>query len=163
METKNIIQQGTCAKYAIAIEREGFDAATDDFAVRLSWGMMGRSMTITKRQMHPIKDGRWLLTFDTDGMVGAVTAATLLHVPDTDGEDGTLAEVDRQYIAFVVTTPCPRLMTCPKCGEAVNGIIFERISEPGMAEKYRYLRDAKGRRLITADNQYLLVLAEDRT
>lgn len=161
MDNKNIIQQGTQAKYALTISREGFNEATDQFAVRLSWGMMGRSMTVTKDEMQPIKDGRWMLTFKTDGMVGAVTAATMLSVPDTDLPGGTMQEVDRQHIGFVVTSPCPRLMMCPKCcDQTEHGVRFERITEPGMAAKYLYLRDARGRRLVTADNQYLLVLAE---
>lgn len=162
METKNIIQQGTVAKYAIQIDREGFSEATDDFAVRLSWGMRGRSMTISKEQMQPVKDGRWLFTFDTTGMIGRITAATMLQVPDTDMAGGSMQEVDRQVIALVTESPCPRYMTCPRCDTPEHGITFERILEPGMAEKYRYLCDAKGRRLLTADNEYILVLAEQR-
>ncbi len=160
METKDILQQGTIAKYALQIDRDGFSEVTDDFAVRLSWGMQGQSVTITKADMQPIKDGRWLLTFDTTPMLGPVTAATMLQVPDTDMEGGTMQEVDRQYIAVVTASPCPRYMTCPKCDPPAHGVTFERILDPGIVERYRYLCDSKGRRLTTADNQYLLVMNE---
>lgn len=157
MEAKNIIQQGTTAKYAVSISREGFDSDTDDFAVRLSWGLMGKSVTIAKSDMTPVKDGRWLLDFTTDQMVGAVTAATMISVSDPDIKGGTMQEADRQVIAFVVTTPNPRLLMCPD-GEDGHCVTFERITEPDLSEEYQYLRDSKGRRLVTADNQYLLVL-----
>lgn len=159
METKNIIQQGTTAKYAVSIRRESFDSDTDDFAVRLAWGLMGKSMTITKADMTPVKDGRWLLDFKTDDMVGAVTAATMISVSDPDIEGGTMQEVDRQVIAFVVTTPNPRLLMCPG-DDGEHCVTFERVTEPDLGEKYQYLRDVKGRRLVTADNHYLLVLTE---
>ena len=134
MNTKNIIQRGTEPKYLIEIDREGFDMSTDDFAVRLSYGMQGGSITITKSDMRQGIDGKWLMCFSTDDMVGAVTASCMIQVPDNDIPGGTMAEVDRQILCFVASTPNPHLIMYDE--DTKDHIVhYTRTTEPNVLTK----------------------------
>lgn len=157
MNVNDIIQQGTMAKYAVSISYDGFDADTDDFAVTLLWGMRGSKLTISKSDMRDIKDGRWLMAFDTTEMTGPVTAIMMAQIPDSDISGDLLQEVDRQVISFVVSTPNPRLLTCP-AESTEQAVTYERITEPGVADNYRYLRDSNQNRIRTANGDFILVV-----
>lgn len=108
MDAKFIIQEGDVAKYQMLIEHEDFDMITCDFEVELSWGVMGRSVIIKKADMPCDEEGHWFLLFDSSDAIGKVLATCRYWVPDSDMSDGVREEVDRQYIGFVTTNPCPQ-------------------------------------------------------
>ena len=42
----------------------------------------------------------------------------------------------KQIICFVVTTPCPTLLSCPACSGQSHDIRFERTEEPDITAQY---------------------------
>lgn len=157
MDCKNILMQGDEAKYQIRIEHEGFNMETDDFEIELSFGMMGRNMTIKKSDTIFSVDGFFFL-FETDEMVGRVTARCTYWIPDIDCPDGLRTEVDEQLICFVCTTPLPKFACVPGPSQCERHVTYERIDQSDVASDYQYLATTEGDRLITADTEYILVL-----
>jgi hypothetical protein len=90
-------------------------------------------------------------------MIGPVKARLVMEIFDPDCPDDVRQEVDEQYIAFVVTTPCPQFLRCPACGE-VHEIVYERTEQSDIAERYARLADKDGNRFRTSDGGYLFVL-----
>lgn len=157
MDCKNIIMQGEEAKYAMRIDAQGFNMETDDFNVKLSWGMMGRSLVIEKSQMTFSIDGYYYFVFDTSEMTGRVVAKCTYGVPDIDCPDGIRTEVDEQLLCFVASTPLPRFACVPAPG-CEHKVTYERSDQSDVASDYQYLSTVEGDRLITADTEYILVL-----
>ena len=91
--------QGDEAKYQVRIEQEGFNMETDDFEIELLWGMLGRKVTIKKSDTIFSVDG-FFFVFNTDEMVGRVTARCTYHIPDIDCPDGLRTEVDEQLVCL---------------------------------------------------------------
>ena len=158
MDTKKIIQQGEEAKVMITITRTGFVMNDDDFKVKLMWGLMGQSMTITKDQMFSNDRDEWFFIFDTSPMIGPVTAECTYYVPDGDYPDGLRTVVDRQYLCFVVSSPLPKFICCPATTPTTGTVSYEFTNESDVAELYAYLLDSQGRNLVTAENERLMVL-----
>ena len=80
------------------------------------------------------------MQFSTKGMIGKITARTVYYIHDVDIDpDSEREEVDEQVIAFVVTTPCPTFINCPKCSDETHDIRFERTEEPDIAALYMRL------------------------
>ena len=137
MDEKNIIQQGETVKYIITSRNPNFDIEEDDFTVELFYGMMGKKLTIQKSEMTYGTGGEYIMQFSTKGMIGKVTARTTFIVKDADiNPNGEREEVDEQTIAFVVTTPCPMFLNCPKCSSEGHDIRFERTEVPDIAATY---------------------------
>lgn len=157
MDCKNIIMQGEEAKYAMRIDAQGFNMETDDFNVKLSWGMMGRSLVIEKSQMTFSIDGYYYFVFDTSEMTGRVVAKCTYGVPDIDCPDGIRTEVDEQLLCFVASTPLPKFACVPAPG-CEHKVTYERSDQSDVASDYQYLSTVEGDRLITADTEYILVL-----
>lgn len=158
MDTKKIIQQGEEAKVMITITRTGFVMNDDDFKVKLMWGLMGQSITITKDQMFSNDDDEWFFVFDSSPMIGPITAECTYYVPDNDYPDKLRTEVNRQFLCFVVTSPLPRFICCPALPSTTGTVSYEFTNESDVAELYAYLTDSHGRNLITAENERLMVL-----
>ena len=163
----NIIQQGEDAKYRIKISMPGiFIQNTDYFEVKLSWGMFGHSMTITKDEMIFGDDENWYFVFNTDGMVGRVTAECTMRVPDNDFAGGFRDEVDKQYLCFVCTNPLPKFLCAPKGSCEDDTVVYTRTEDSDVASNYAFLIDAKERYLVVPaadaegedDFEYLMVL-----
>ena len=174
MDAKNIIQQGETLKYIITSQNPNFDIEENDFYVELIYGMRGQKLVIRKADMLYGSGGEYLMQFSTKGMVGKITARTVYYIHDVDIDpDGEREEVDEQVIAFVVTTPCPTFINCPKCSGETHNIRFERTEEPNIAALYMRLcvtemitPESGGepypiyRPLITRNDEYFYVLRE---
>ena len=174
MDEKNIIQQGETVKYIITSRDPYFNIDEDDFYVELIYGRMGKKITIQKSEMMYGTGGEYLMQFSTKDMVGKITARTVFFVKDADiNPKGEREEVDEQTIAFVVTTPCPKFINCPKCSDNDHSIRFERTEEPDIMAMYLRLcvteiitPESGGepypiyRPLITRNDEYIYVLRE---
>ena len=174
MSENDIIQQGEKVKYIVTSRNHNFNIEEDDFRVELNYGMMGKKLVIQKSDMLYGTDGEYIMQFSTSGMVGKVVARTVYYVHDTDIDpDGEREEVDEQIICFVVSTPCPVLLNCPKCSSEGHDIHFERTEEPDIAAMYLRLcvteivtPESGGepypiyRPLITRNDEYIYVLRE---
>ena len=174
MSENDIIQQGEKVKYIVTSRNPNFNIEEDDFRVELIYGMMGKKLVIQKSDMLYGTDGEYIMQFSTSGMVGKVVARTVYYVHDTDIDpDDEREEVDEQVICFVVSTPCPVLLNCPKCSSEGHDIHFERTEEPDIAAMYLRLcvteivtPESGGepypiyRPLITRNDEYIYVLRE---
>ena len=174
MSENDIIQQGKKVKYIVTSRNPNFNIEDDDFRVELIYGMMGKKLVIQKSEMMYGTGGEYIMQFSTSGMVGKVVARTVYFVHDADiNPDGEREEVDEQIICFVVTTPCPVLLNCPKCSSEGHDIHFERTEEPDIAAMYLRLcvteivtPESGGepypiyRPLITRNDEYIYVLRE---
>jgi hypothetical protein len=160
MDAKFLIQQGERAKYIVESNRADFDFEENDYFLEICFGMMGQKLTIPKSELIESADDGFIMSFDTSDMVGRIQARMVLNVPDIDIPDSERKEVDRQFIAFVVTTPCPRFMMCPACDGEGHDVKYERTEESDIASKYLRLCDCDGHPLATDDDLYLYVRAD---
>ena len=157
MDKTRILQQGEEAKFYIDIE--GFDMDGRDFRVELIYGYRRHVMTITKEQMAKSTRDRWYFVFDTEDMLGKVTARCVWSVYDEDFPEDSREEVDEQYLCFVASTPCPQMIPCPAC-TIDRTVTYERTTESTLAELYKYLCDKDGNRIVSSDDCNILVLKE---
>ena len=157
MDKTRIIQQGEEVKFYIDIAN--FDMDGRDFRVELIYGYRRHVMTITKEQMNKSTRDRWYFVFDSEDMLGKVTARCVWSVYDEDFPNNSREEVDEQYLCFVATVPCPKLIPCPACTQE-RTVTYERTTESTLAELYKYLCDNRGRKIVTSDDEYILVLKE---
>ena len=157
MDKTRILQPGEEAKFQIAIK--DFDMEANDFQVTLIYGYRRTTQLITKGQMVHAADGKWYFTFDTDGMVGRVSIECLWQVPDTDYVDGYLQETDEQYLCFVASTPCPQFVACPASTDD-HPVTYTRTEQSSIADEYTYLGCADYDRIITCDDEIILVRKE---
>ena len=157
MDKTRILQQGEEAKFQIAIK--DFDMEANDFQVTLIYGYRRTTQLITKGQMVHAADGKWYFTFDTDGMVGRISIECLWQVPDTDYADGYRQETDKQYLCFVASTPCPQFVSCPACTND-HPVTYTRTEQSSIADEYTYLGCADYDRIITCDDEIILVKKE---
>ena len=161
MDKTRILQQGEEAKFKIEIA----DFAMDDneFSVQLSWGYRRNVITIEKSQMFQGPDGKWYFVFDTDGISGRITALCTWRVPDSDCDDGFREETDEQYLCFVATTPCQKFVCCPSCDNSDQPVTYTRTETSSIADSYAYLETSEGDKIISCDNEIILVLKEEVT
>ena len=159
MDKTRILQQGEEAKFQIVIK--DFDMDANDFKVELVYGYRRTTVEIDKSQMVHSVDGKYFFTFDTDGMAGRVTAICTWQVPDTDYQDGYRQETDEQYLCFVTSVPCPQFISCPQCGASDSlPVVYTRTEQSSIADEYTYLACADYDRILTCDNEVILVLKE---
>lgn len=170
----DIIQQGEKAKYIMTSQNPNFNMEEDDFYVELLYGMMGGKLTIQKSEMLYGTGGEFVMMFPTDGMIGKITARLVWQQHDTDSSPKNQRQnVDEQIIAFVVTTPCPHLLICPKCSSEGHDVRYEHTEEPDVAAMYLRLcctetvtPESGGepyviyRPLVTRNDEYIYVLRE---
>ena len=156
MDTKNIIMQGERAKYFIKSMKNNFRLDENSFYLEIIYGMQGKKITIPKSEFLYL-NGRWFFSFPTDDIVGAVKARLVMELFDPDCSDDVRPEVDEQYIAFVVTNPCPQFFKCP-CVGGKHEIVYERTEASDIGERYAVLADKDGHRFRTSEGGYLYVL-----
>ena len=156
MNAKQVIQQGERAKYFVRSDKWNFNFEENSFYLEILYGMMGGKITIEKSDFLYL-DGRWVFSFPTDDMIGPVKARLVMEIVDPDCPENVRQEVDEQYIAFVITSPCPQFLHCP-CNKGFHEIIYERTEESDIAERYARLCDKNGIPFIDAEGGYLLVL-----
>ena len=158
MDTKNIIMKGERAKYFVRSDKWNFSFEENSYRLELLFGMMGEKIVIPKSEFQ-LLNGRWVFSFPTDDIVGAVKARLVMEIFDPDCPDGLREEVDVQYIAFVVDTPCPQFLKCPKC-DGKHEIIYERTEESDIGNRYARLCDKDGNPFETTDGGRLYVLRD---
>lgn len=154
MDKTRIIQQGEEVKFQVQIKN--FDMEANDFRVELVYGYRRTTVTIEKAQTLE-NAGLFYIIFDTDDMVGRVTARCTWFIPDTDAPDSYREKVDEQFLCFVVTTPCPQFITCPACTDE-HLVTYTRTEQSDIADKYQRLADKYDRPIMTADGEYILVM-----
>lgn len=169
----SILQQGSKVKYIVTSQNHTFDMENCDFYVELLYGRMGKKLTIPKSQFLYGTGGEFVMIFDTTDMVGKVTARMVWQQHDTDSDpDNERQHVDEQVIGFVVSTPCPQLLICPKCSSEGHDVRYELTDEPDIAAMYVRLVATEivipehgdpytiYRPLITRNDEYLYALRE---
>ena len=161
MDKTRILQQGEEAKFKIEIA--DFAMEDNDFSVQLSWSYRHITMDIPKEKMFQGPDGKYYFTFDTDEMSGRVTALCKWRVPDSDCDDGFREETNEQYLCFIVTTACPNFLSCPRCNTTDLPVTYTRTEVSSIADSYAYLETSEGDKVISCDNEIILVLKEDIT
>lgn len=154
MDNTRIIQQGEVVKFQVQIA--DFDMEANNFRVELIYGYRRTIVIIEKEQMLE-NGGQYYIVFDTDDMVGRVTARCVWLVPDTDVQGSEREKIDEQFLCFVVTTPCPQFLTCPSCTDE-HPVTYIRTEQSDIAEKYQRLADRYDRPLLTADGDYIFVV-----
>ena len=154
MDNTRIIQQGEVVKFQVQIA--DFDMEENDFRVELIYGYRRTTVTIEKDQMIE-NGGQYYIVFDTEDMVGRVTARCVWMVPDTDVQGSEREKTDEQFLCFVVTTPCPQFLTCPACTDE-HSVTYTRTEQSDIAEKYQRLADRYDRPLLTSDGDYIFVV-----
>ena len=154
MDNTRIIQQGEVVKFQVQIA--DFDMETNNFRVELIYGYRRTTVTIEKDQMIE-NGGQYYIVFDTEDMVGRVTARCVWLVPDTDVQGSEREKTDEQFLCFVVTTPCPQFLTCPACTDE-HPVTYTRTEQSDIAEKYQRLADRYDRPLVTSDGDYIFVV-----
>ena len=166
MDTKDIIVQGTLAKYLMVFATDGpeSDGGQDDgqpgpeimdFRLELSWGYRQETKVIHKNEMLEANGG-YLFELDTSEIVGKVKAKCVMIVHDSDITTGERTIADDQWLCFVAPTPCPKVITCPKC-EGDHPVSYTRIDDSDFGEKYLRLVDVYDRPLMTVDDEYIYV------
>ena len=161
VNVKRIVERGAEVKYKIEIQREGFVMDTDNFELKLSWGLMDQHLIIKKSQMLTNEAGEWFFTFTvSDEMVGRLMVECSYDVPDDDYHDGFRTEVNRQCLALVIDHPLPPRICIPGAPVSGNNVIYTQIYQSDVAELYDYLTDRRGNKLVTSDGYYLLALNE---
>ena len=158
MDKTRILQQGEEAKFKIEIS--DFDMSDGEFKVVLVWGYRRHKMEILKSQMVNGSDGKWYFTFDTTDMVGRVNVECTWQVNDTDFPDGYREERNEQYLCFVASTPCPQFVSCPACSTSDLPVTYTRTEQSSIADLYAYLGCADYDRILTCDDEVILVLKE---
>ena len=156
MDQNSIIMQGERAKYFIRSDKWNFNFFENSFYLELIYGMQGEKITLQKSDFLYINE-RWIFSFPTDDIVGAVKARLVMEIFDPDCPDDVRQEVDEQYIAFVITNPCPQFFKCP-CTGGDHDIVYERTEQSDIGERYARLTDRNGKHLRTRDGGYLFVL-----
>lgn len=159
MNDKMIIQQGERAKYIMTSERWNVTLYDNDFYLEIIYGMQGRKIVILKEDMVHLED-QWIFSFPTNEIVGPVKARLVLAVSDEDCIGGIRKEVDEQFIAFVVTTPCPQFFKCPCSQGGEHDVTYERTEESDIASQYYILCDKNDVPIRTVDDEYLCVLKD---
>ena len=158
MDKTRILQQGEDAKFQVAIK--DFDMEVNIFTVTLIYGYRRVKVEIEKSQMFQDGAGNWYFVFNTDDMVGRVTVLCTWRVPDTDCPDGYREESDEQYLCFVATTPCPQFLVCPACTQE-GRVTYTRTEVSDIAGLYAYLACADYDRILTCDDEVILVLKDN--
>lgn len=157
MTNNDIIQQGELAKFIADFSaRADFDPDTMDFELELQYGLMGKSINISKSKFRECSDG-WLFSFPTSDIVGKVTAKMTIYVNDTDIKGGTRPETDEQIICFVAATPYPRVFCIPS-DDATHDVTYTRTETSDIANLYERLADVYDRNILTCDGEYIYVL-----
>lgn len=157
MDKSRILQRGEEAKFFVEIK--DFDMDDFEFKVELIFGYRQKVLTIEKSQMQKSTKDRWYFVFDTSEMVGKVVARCVWRVQDGDYPDNYREEVDEQVLCFVASTPYPKLALCPMAS-VDRQVVYDRTEKSSLADYYQVLVDKDRRRIVTADDELVLVLKE---
>ena len=127
MMDKNIIQQGTIAKWRVCINRADFDMAEDDFSVTLSCGIYPHKEVVIDKSDMEVDGDAYMLTFDSLSVLGEINATCTFNVTANDGS--TRKIVDRQVIGIVTICTCPKYQACCTCES--SDVTYEPVAAEG--------------------------------
>ena len=173
MADLNILQRGDKKKFIITSRNQNLDMEACDFYVEQIYGQRQNKVVVQKSEMLYGTDGKYIMVLDTTKMIGKVTFRFVWWAIDTDIDpNNRRQEVDEQVVVFVVDTPCPQLISCPKCSSVEHDVRYELTDEPDIAAKYLRLCVTETvipehgdpypiyRPLVTRNDEYLYVLRE---
>ena len=152
-----ILRRGTEAKCYVDIKNVTMEDI--DFKVELIYGYRRTTIEIEKSQMSQDTQGKWFFVFNTDGIIGLLTARCTWYLKDTDCPDGERTKVDEQPLCFVADATCTKLFACP-CAKSDSVVTYTFTDESDIASEYVRLCDCDGHPLATSDDLYLYARAD---
>ena len=152
-----ILRRGTEAKCYVDIKNVTMEDI--DFKVELIYGYRRTTIEIEKSQMSQDTQGKWFFVFNTDGIIGLLTARFTWYLTDTDCPDGERTKVDEQPLCFVADATCTKLFACP-CAKSDSVVTYTFTDESDIASEYVRLCDCDGHPLATSDDLYLYARAD---
>jgi hypothetical protein len=130
-----------------------------DFKVELIYGYRRTTIEIEKSQMKQDTTGKWFFIFESDAMIGLVTARLTWILNDTDCPDGERTKVDEQQLCFVADATCTKLFACP-CAKSDSVVTYTFTDDSDIASEFVRLCDCDGHPLATSDDLYLYARAD---
>lgn len=124
---KNIIPQGTIAKWRVSINRADFDMAEDDFSVTLSCGIYPHKELVIDKSDMEVDGDAYMFTFDSLSVLGKINATCTFYVSTNDGSSRKI--VNRQVIGFVTSCTCPKFQGCCSCES--SDVVYEPVAAEG--------------------------------
>jgi len=152
-----ILRRGTEAKCYVDIKNVTMEDI--DFKVELIYGYRRTTIEIEKSQMKQDTTGKWFFIFESDAMIGLVTARLTWILNDTDCPDGERTKVDEQQLCFVADATCTKLFACP-CAKSDSVVTYTFTDDSDIASEFVRLCDCDGHPLATSDDLYLYARAD---
>ena len=152
-----ILRRGTEAKCYVDIKNVTMEDI--DFKVELIYGYRRTTIEIEKSQMSQDTQGKWFFVFNTDDIIGLLTARFTWYLTDTDCPDGKRTKVDDQPLCFVADATCTKLFACP-CAKSDSVVTYTFADESDIASEFVRLCDCDGHPLATSDDLYLYARAD---
>lgn len=152
-----ILRRGTEAKCYVDIKNVTMEDI--DFKVELIYGYRRTTIEIEKSKMSQDTTGKWFFIFETDAMIGLVTARLTWILNDTDCPDGERTKVDEQPLCFVADATCTKLFACP-CAKSDSVVTYTFTDDSDIASEFVRLCDCDGHPLATSDDLYLYARAD---
>ena len=152
-----ILRRGTEAKCYVDIKNVTMEDI--NFKVELIYGYRRTTIEIEKSQMSQDTQGKWFIVFNTDGIIGLLTARCTWYLTDTDYPDGERTKVDDQPLCFVADSTCTKLFACP-CAKSDSVVTYTFTDDSDIASEFVRLCDCDGHPLATNDDLYLYARAD---
>ena len=152
-----ILRRGTDAKCYVDIKNVTMDDI--DFKVELIYGYRRTTIEIEKSQMSQDTHVKWFFVFNTDDIIGLLTARCTWYRKDTDCPDGERTKVDDQPLCFVADATCTKLFACP-CSKSDSVVTYTFTDDSDIASEFVRLCDCDGHPLATSDDLYLYARAD---
>lgn len=152
-----ILRRGTEAKCYVAIKNVTMEDI--DFKVEFIYGYRRTTIEIEKSQMKQDTTGKWFFIFESDAMIGLVTARLTWILNDTDCPDGERTKVDEQPLCFVADATCTKLFACP-CAKSDSVVTYTFTDDSDISSEFVRLCDCDGHPLATSDDLYLYARAD---
>ena len=147
-----ILRRGTEAKCYVDIKNVTIEDI--DFKVELIYGYRRTTIEIEKAKMSQDMAGKWFFIFETNDIIGLITARCTWLLNDTDCPDGERKKVDEQPLCFVADATCTKLFSCP-CAATDSPVTYTFTDDSDIASDYVRLCDCDGHPLATSDDLYL--------
>lgn len=152
-----IIRRGTEAKCYIDIKNVAMEDI--DFHLELIYSYRRTVIPISKDDMQQDTSGKWFFVFNTDGIIGLLTARCTWFLNDTDCPDGERTKVDEQPLCFIADATCTKLFTCP-CATTDSVVTYTFTNDSDIASEFLRLCDCDGHPFATSDDLYLYVRSD---
>ena len=152
-----ILRRGTEAKCYVDIKNVTMEDI--DFKVELIYGYRRTTIEIEKSRMSQDTQGKWFFVFNTESIIGLLTARCTWYLTDTDCPDGERTKVDDQPLCFVADATCTKLFACP-CAKSDSVVTYTFTDDSDIASEFVRLCDCDGHPLASSDDLYLYARAD---